>query len=162
MHSVPLEGTVEESCRLPDLGFGGPGEVAALDAGASGIAVGDRVVVDPMRTCEECEDCRLGRDSACARLRFVGEHFDGTFAEYIAVPVHGLVPAPAELDDRQLAAALAVGHDRHRRSQLEAMREATTVSSVGGRPPGRWRASTPSSPTRRGRRRPTRRARRSG
>jgi L-gulonate 5-dehydrogenase len=60
------------------LGVEGAGEVAALGAGVSGIAVGDRVVVDPMRTCGECEDCRLGRDSACARLRFVGEHFDGT------------------------------------------------------------------------------------
>ncbi|MCE0765161.1 zinc-binding dehydrogenase [Pseudonocardia kujensis] len=127
------EGRFPEAPPPPmTLGVEGAGEVAALGGGVAGIAVGDRVVVNPMRTCGECENCRLGRDSACAGLRFVGEHFDGTFAEYIAVPVHGLVPAPAELDDRQLAAGLLAHMTAwHMLKTRAAVRPGETVLVVG-------------------------------
>ncbi|MTD58894.1 alcohol dehydrogenase catalytic domain-containing protein [Amycolatopsis pithecellobii] len=88
------------------LGVEGAGEIAALGDGVSGFAVGDRVAINPMRTCDECEQCRRGHDNACARLQFVGEHFDGTYAEYIVVPARSVIPAPAGLSHEQLAAGV--------------------------------------------------------
>lgn len=114
------------------LGVEGAGEVAALGAGVDGLAVGDRVVVNPMRTCGECADCRDGRDNACAHLQFVGEHFDGTYAEFIAVPVRGVVPSPDALDDHQLAAGLlAYMTAWHMLRTRAAVRPGETVLVVG-------------------------------
>ncbi|WP_169948227.1 zinc-binding dehydrogenase [Microbispora sp. H11081] len=42
------------------------GVVEALGPGASGVAVGDSVVVAPMVACGACRHCRAGRPEACA------------------------------------------------------------------------------------------------
>ncbi|MCE0763231.1 zinc-binding dehydrogenase [Pseudonocardia kujensis] len=101
------EGRFPEAPPPPmTLGVEGAGVVAALGDGVTGLSVGDRVVINPMLVCDACEFCRSGRDSECRGLQVVGEHFDGTYAEYIALPVRNLIPAPDRLSDTQLAAGL--------------------------------------------------------
>lgn len=88
------------------LGAEGAGEVAAVGSGVTGFAPGDRVVINPFVSCGECPACTEGRDSECPRLRIVGEHFDGTYAEYIALPARSLLPAPDRLGYPELAASI--------------------------------------------------------
>jgi D-arabinose 1-dehydrogenase-like Zn-dependent alcohol dehydrogenase len=76
------------------LGAEGAGEVAEIGPGASGFAPGDRVVINPFVACGECPACAAGRETECPNLRVVGEHFDGTYAEYIALPARSLLSAP--------------------------------------------------------------------
>ncbi len=71
------------------LGADGAGEVASLGDGATGFAVGDRVVLNP------------GLDDGA---RIVGEHMDGTHAELIALPAEYLHPLPASLSYEEAAA----------------------------------------------------------
>ncbi|HWD01964.1 MAG TPA: zinc-binding dehydrogenase [Amycolatopsis sp.] len=127
------EGRFPEAPQPPmTLGVEGAGEVAEIGAGVTGIAAGDRVVINPMRTCGDCESCRVGQDSLCTRLQFVGEHFDGTYAEYIAVPARGLVAAPPQLDDEQLAAGLVAYRTAwHMLKTRAAVRPGETVLIVG-------------------------------
>jgi len=47
---------------------------------------GDRVTVAPAVPCGECYYCRRGRQAMCANPTAIGYHYDGGFAEYMAVP----------------------------------------------------------------------------
>ncbi|MFN7016201.1 MAG: zinc-binding dehydrogenase [Fimbriimonadales bacterium] len=61
---------------------------------ASGLQVGDYVVVDPQRVCGECFYCRRGRLNLCDRLEHLGLSVDGGFAEYLVAPVRNLYKVP--------------------------------------------------------------------
>ena len=80
------------------LGHETAGRVAALGPGASGVEVGDRVVVYSRWGCGTCWQCANGRDNACAHTS-LGPHGaglgrDGGLAEYVIVPsARYLVPA---------------------------------------------------------------------
>ncbi|PWW60279.1 alcohol dehydrogenase catalytic domain-containing protein [Actinokineospora spheciospongiae] len=89
------------------LGHEAAGTVAAVGAGVTGTAVGDRVRVHPNLNCRDCPYCRTDRDMMCAQQAMIGhaafgdapmplydEYHDGGLAEYLRVP-HWLVdPLP--------------------------------------------------------------------
>jgi D-arabinitol dehydrogenase (NADP+) len=62
------------------------GEVAEIGAEVTDLAVGDRVMVDPTVTCEECHFCMINRQNHCLAWNAVGVTRDGGFAEYVRVP----------------------------------------------------------------------------
>jgi 2-desacetyl-2-hydroxyethyl bacteriochlorophyllide A dehydrogenase len=62
------------------------GEIAAVGAEVTELAVGDRVMVDPTVTCEECHFCMINRQNHCLAWNAVGVTRDGGFAEYVRVP----------------------------------------------------------------------------
>jgi 2-desacetyl-2-hydroxyethyl bacteriochlorophyllide A dehydrogenase len=62
------------------------GEVAAVGAEVKDLAVGDRVMVDPTVTCEECHFCMINRQNHCLAWNAVGVTRDGGFAELVRVP----------------------------------------------------------------------------
>jgi 2-desacetyl-2-hydroxyethyl bacteriochlorophyllide A dehydrogenase len=62
------------------------GEVAKVGAEVTELAVGDRVMVDPTVTCEECHFCMINRQNHCLHWNAVGVTRDGGFAEYVRVP----------------------------------------------------------------------------
>lgn len=55
---------------------------------------GERVVVNPLLACHECDRCRAGRPQQCERRGLIGVSRAGGFAEYVAVPTASLVPLP--------------------------------------------------------------------
>jgi len=57
------------------------------------VKVGDRVTVEPLIWCGECFPCRNGRHNCCTKLKVLGVHTDGAFAEMIAVKSRALFPA---------------------------------------------------------------------
>lgn len=80
------------------LGHETAGRVAALGPAASGVAVGDPVVVYSRWGCGACWQCANGRDNACARTQRTahgaGLGRDGGLADYLLVPAaRYLVPA---------------------------------------------------------------------
>jgi NADPH:quinone reductase-like Zn-dependent oxidoreductase len=82
------------------------GTVDALGDGVAGVAVGDRVVVQPGLSCGRCAQCLSGHDNLCRDYKILGENTQGGYAEYIAVPAGNVVPAPPNLDDAHAAASL--------------------------------------------------------
>lgn len=81
------------------LGHESAGRVAALGPEASGLDVGDPVVVYARWGCGTCWQCANGRDNACVRTPHgphgAGLGRDGGLAEYLLVPsARYLVPAP--------------------------------------------------------------------
>ncbi|MCF6118139.1 alcohol dehydrogenase catalytic domain-containing protein [Mesorhizobium muleiense] len=74
------------------------GEVTAVGAGVSQVALGDRVVADSRFWCGECPACRAGLHNVCATLGFVGEVCDGGFAEETQLPARLLLRHDPALD----------------------------------------------------------------
>jgi len=79
------------------------GTVDALGAGVAGLATGDAVAVEPLRSCGRCDECRRGLDAICAEGKLLGVHTHGGFAEYAVVPAQRAFPLPADLDPRVAA-----------------------------------------------------------
>lgn len=78
------------------------GEVAAVGAGVSSHAVGDRVVAAHHVPCGACHYCRRGSESMCAA--FKASNLDpGGFAEYVRVPEpnvrHAMFRVPPHVGD---------------------------------------------------------------
>lgn len=76
------------------------GEIDALGDGVSGLATGQRVAVEPFRTCGACSECRAGQPVRCRELRIYGIHCGGGLAEYVCVQAQRAFPVPADLDPR--------------------------------------------------------------
>jgi threonine dehydrogenase-like Zn-dependent dehydrogenase len=86
------------------------GTVAALGPDAAGLAIGQRVYVNPVRTCRVCVHCRRCHWTRCPAYTFAG-YFGfgpqsreiqarypwGGFAEYMIAPVNSLVTLPDNL-----------------------------------------------------------------
>ncbi|HEY2133353.1 MAG TPA: Zn-dependent oxidoreductase [Acetobacteraceae bacterium] len=73
------------------------GTVDAIGADVRGLAVGDRVVVDPVISCGHCYPCRIGRTNVCANLEVFGVHRDGGFRDRIAVPAANAIKVSRDL-----------------------------------------------------------------
>ena len=67
------------------LGVEGVGEVVTAPEG-SGLEPAQRVALYPATFCGHCRDCLRGEQPFCERVRYLGEHRDGTFAELVALP----------------------------------------------------------------------------
>ncbi len=74
------------------------GEVTEVGEGVQGFASGQRVVVEPWRTCRECSNCRTGSYHLCPKRVLLGTFASGGLAEYVTVPDYTLYPLPDALD----------------------------------------------------------------
>jgi NADPH:quinone reductase-like Zn-dependent oxidoreductase len=96
--------------QLPQtLGIDGAGVLEAVDATETQLRVGQHVVLHPGISCGRCEFCQRGEGVLCTRVQYIGEHRDGTFAEWISVPARNVFAMPQGLRFVQ-AAALGVNH----------------------------------------------------
>ena len=73
------------------------GEVVAVGAGVDRVTRGDRVAVQPMVSCEACEECARGRFALCPVLEHIGVARSGGFAELCVAPAANLFRLPAEV-----------------------------------------------------------------
>jgi NADPH:quinone reductase-like Zn-dependent oxidoreductase len=58
------------------------------------VKPGDRVLLNPGVSCQNCEFCLAGEQSLCTTYRLLGEHLPGTFAEAVRVPQWNVYPVP--------------------------------------------------------------------
>jgi len=84
------------------------GEVAELGTGVTGLAVGDRVAVNPNLTCGRCEFCVRGEDSLCVTYGILGEHTHGGLADYVKVDGRNLLKLPDGVRHEDAAAFILV------------------------------------------------------
>ncbi len=74
------------------------GEIAALGEGVTGIEIGERVAIEPIRYCRECAYCTTGQYQLCPNRQLMGTFVPGAMAEYVPVPAYGVYRLPDSLD----------------------------------------------------------------
>jgi len=98
------------------------GELAEVGDGLAGLAVGERVMLQPGLSCGRCARCLAGEDNHCARYDVLGYQSDGGYAEFVAVPAANVIPIPAAIDFITAAAFplafLTAWHMLHARARL--------------------------------------------
>ncbi len=73
------------------------GTVAGLGPNVTGIEENARVLIPAVLSCGKCGFCRSGRENLCDHLEMLGNHIDGGYAEFVAVPAQELIPVPESL-----------------------------------------------------------------
>ncbi|WP_100330220.1 2,3-butanediol dehydrogenase [Bacillus xiapuensis] len=99
------------------------GTVTEIGEGVNKVAVGDRVVVEPILSCGECAPCRKGKYNLCDSLGFHGlSGGGGGFSEYTMVDEHMVHKMPEGLSFEQgaLVEPAAVALHAVRQSKLKA------------------------------------------
>jgi len=74
------------------LGHEASGTIDQIGAEVQTLKSGQRVLIPAVLTCGHCTACRLGRENICSNMTMLGNHFDGAYAEYVAVPAKDVVP----------------------------------------------------------------------
>jgi len=96
--------------ELPQtMGLDGAGIVEAVNGDETRIAPGQAVVLHPALSCGRCEFCQRGERVLCTGVHLLGEHRDGTLAEFVSLPAENVFPLPAHLSFVE-GAALGVNH----------------------------------------------------
>ncbi len=79
------------------LGHEASGIVEEVGAQVTHLQQGQRVLIPAVLTCGRCTACRLGRENICGDMKMLGNHFDGAYAEYVAVPAKDVLDLPQSI-----------------------------------------------------------------
>ncbi len=89
------------------------GVVAAVGAARSRVKVGDKVAIDPAVTCQNCDQCKMGRQNTCRNLKYLGTpgQAEGCLCEYIVMPQESVYPVNERitLEQAALSEPLSIG-----------------------------------------------------
>ena len=94
------------------LGHEAGGTVVKVGAGVTHLSVGDKVALEPGKTCGKCEFCREGKYNLCKDVIFFATPpVDGVFQEYVAHEAALCFKIPDNMDTMEAALIepLAVG-----------------------------------------------------
>lgn len=108
------------------------GRIVAVGEDVDGWNTGTSVIVNPALSCGSCRFCRAGETVYCARFRILGEHTNGGFAEYVAVPATNIYPLPPNISAID-GACLPVSYQTAWRALISRarIRPATSVLIIG-------------------------------
>jgi len=95
-------------------------EVVEIEENAKGIKSGDKVVIMPYISCNECIACTNGKTNCCVKMQVLGVHKDGGMQEKISVPIDLLIHTPNLNNDAMaIVEPLAIGAHALRRAQIK-------------------------------------------
>src|SRR5438876_1931425 len=109
-------------------------EIAEVPHG-SGLSVGDRVVVEPLRVCGTCRACTMGAPFHCSKLIVLGVDVPGGMQEYWAVPTDRIIKVPSALSDDHAAVMEPLAIATHDVTRAK-VKEGDAVLVFGGGPIG--------------------------
>ena len=93
-----VRGTRRRSFDGPHiLGGDAAGDIVEVGSEVKGREIGQRVVVNPRMTCNQCRFCSAGEDEFCTSSGMLGSSRCGSYAEYVAVSSTSAVPIPDSL-----------------------------------------------------------------
>jgi 6-hydroxycyclohex-1-ene-1-carbonyl-CoA dehydrogenase len=79
------------------LGHEASGIVEEVGVDVENVKAGQRVLIPAVLTCGKCRFCRMGKENICSDMKMLGNHFDGAYAEYVAVPSKDVLDLPESI-----------------------------------------------------------------
>lgn len=119
--------------RLPvALGHEISGVVCEVGSEVTKLAIGQRVVVEPVYKCGKCEACRMGNYCFCEQLSFQYRKGNGAMRKYFTIEEECVFPIPEEIefDIASLIEPLAVAVHAVRKADIR-MGETVLVMGCG-------------------------------
>jgi propanol-preferring alcohol dehydrogenase len=114
------------------LGHEASGTVEKAGARVAHLKTGQRVLIPAVLTCGRCPACRQGRENICSAMQMLGNHFDGAYAEYVAVPAKDVLPLSDKIPLEEAAiVADAVSTPYHAVKNRAQVRPGDTVVIFG-------------------------------
>lgn len=111
--------------------------VMQMGAEVKDLRVGQRVAVDPLVPCGECDQCRVGRKNTCRNQLFMGNpgQVPGALREYLVMPAACCKPLPDSVtdDEAALVEPLSIGVYA---AELAQLKPGSRVGIVGSGPIG--------------------------
>jgi len=104
MHYYKAGGIGSQKIRYPwTIGHECTGSVLEIGDKVTALKRGQRVAVDPLIVCGQCDQCLAGRYHTCRNQRFLGSpgQAPGALAEYLLMPAACCYPLPDSLTDAQ-------------------------------------------------------------
>ena len=113
-------------------GHEGVGIVAAIGAGVTGLAEGDRVAVPWLGwACGACEWCASGWETLCPHQRNTGYSVDGGFAEYVVAEASFVGRVPDGIDPFDAAPLTCAGVTTYKAVKVSGARSSDLVAVFG-------------------------------
>lgn len=95
-------------------------EVLDVSENKQGIKKGDKVIVMPYMSCNNCIACRNGKSNCCVNINVLGVHKDGGMQEQITVPTDILILSnQLSYDEMTIVEPLAIGAHALRRADVK-------------------------------------------
>ena len=94
------------------LGHEAAGTIVKTGKNVTSLKIGDRVALEPGKTCGKCEQCKSGKYNLCEKVKFFATPpIDGVFQEYVAHEAALCFKIPDNMDTMEAALIepLAVG-----------------------------------------------------
>ncbi|MEO0751558.1 MAG: L-threonine 3-dehydrogenase [Pseudomonadota bacterium] len=107
------------------------GEIVDTGAAAVKYKIGDRVSGEGHIVCGVCRNCRAGRAHLCRNTKGVGVNRPGSFAEYVCIPEHNVVPIPEDVPDEIAAIFDPFGNAVHTALSFDLVGEDVLVTGAG-------------------------------
>jgi L-iditol 2-dehydrogenase len=104
------------------LGHEVAGDIVEVGAGVRDFKVGDRVMVEPQKSCGHCVYCLSGSYHLCVSKVVLGvPEWPGAFGEYIVAPEHTLLKLPESFsyEEGAMCEPLAVGIHSVKKARVE-------------------------------------------
>lgn len=118
------------------LGGDASGDVIDFGEDVTGIRINDRVVINPMLTCDACNSCNTGRPELCPSYGMLGTNRNGSYAEYLSVPSRNVHKIPDNVSYESAASLptvfLPCWSIFLRRANLKPNETALVLSGSGG------------------------------
>jgi threonine 3-dehydrogenase len=107
------------------------GEVADIGPGVTGYKRGQRVSGEGHIVCGHCRNCRAGRGHLCRNTKGVGVNRPGSFAEFVCIPSHNVVPIPDDVPDEIASIFDPLGNAVHTALSFDLVGEDVLVTGAG-------------------------------
>ncbi len=107
------------------------GVIEKMGAGVINLKVGDRVTGEGHLACGHCRNCRRGKEHVCENSVGIGVHIDGSFAEYLKIPVQNVIPLDPRIPDEWAAIMDPFGNATHTALSFPLLGEDVLVTGSG-------------------------------
>lgn len=107
------------------------GQIVDCGPGAQKYKIGTRVSAEGHVVCGVCRNCRAGRGQLCRNTEGIGVNRPGSFAEYICLPEHNVVPIPDDIPDEIAALFDPLGNAVHTALSFDLVGEDVLVTGAG-------------------------------